>query len=115
MIAARALAMLLLTVVVALLVVETVRGAVPRSWSPPAWWLQQAACIRLHEGWWTANTGNGYAGAYQFRHSTWASVGGRGSAHQASPREQTYRAWLLWLRSGRSWSQWGTAGMCGLR
>lgn len=83
--------------------------------TPPAWWLKQAACIRAHEGWWTANTGNGYYGAYQFLLSTWRGVGGRGYPHQASPQEQTYRAWLLWRRSGGSWSQWGTRGLCGLR
>jgi hypothetical protein len=86
----------------------------------PAWWARQAACIRSHEGWPTAATGNGYEGSYQFLRSTWESVGGAvdRSGHWASVvplREQTYRAWLLWRRSGNSWSQWGTAGMCGLR
>lgn len=107
-----ALALMLLTVLVALLVVETARGTVPARWKPPAWWLAQAACIRSHEGWWTANTGNGYYGAYQFLLGTWRGVGGTGYPHQASPREQTYRAWLLWLRSGRSWSQWGPGWRC---
>lgn len=91
-----------------------------RSWpTPPGWWLKQAACIRSHEGWWTANTGNSYEGAYQFLDSTWASVGGTVShgigASAASPAEQTYRAWLVWRRDGGSWREWGTAGMCGLR
>jgi hypothetical protein len=81
----------------------------------PGWWLRQAACIRSHEGWWTANTGNGYFGAYQFLLSTWRSVGGRGYPHQASPAEQTYRAWLVWRRDGGSWREWGTRGLCGLR
>ena len=82
--------------------------------SIPSWWLAQAACIRSHEGAWTSNTGNGYYGAYQFLLGTWQSVGGRGYPHQASPGEQTFRAHLVWLRDGGSWSEWGTAGMCGL-
>jgi hypothetical protein len=82
---------------------------------PPNWWLRQAACIRAHEGWWTAATGNGYYGAYQFLPSTWRSVGGRGLPSAAAPAEQTYRAWLVWSRDGGSWREWGTARACGLR
>lgn len=98
---------------------------VPKHWAAPAWWLQQAACIRSHEGWPTAATGNGYEGSYQFLASTYANVGGRvvyrdGRAwHWASLdslREQTYRAWLLWNANGQRWGgQWGTASVCGLR
>lgn len=43
-----------------------------------------------------------YHGLYQFANSTWRGVGGSGSASQASPDEQTYRAKLLYSRSGRS-------------
>jgi hypothetical protein len=103
----------------ALILLLPARATVPKDWHPPAWWLQQAVCIRSHEGWPTAATGNGYEGSYQFLESTWTSVGGATSGgHWASVaplKEQTYRAWLLWRRSGGSWSQWGTAGMCGLR
>ena len=84
----------------------------------PAWWLQQAACIRSHEGWWTANTGNGFYGAYQFMLSTWQAVGGRGYPHQASPAEQTWRAYLNWKANGSRWGngQWpNSARACGLR
>lgn len=52
-----------------------------------------------------ANTGNGYYGAYQFSESTWQAVGGHGYPQQNSSREQDYRAYLLWQRSG--WSAWG--------
>jgi len=86
----------------------------PEAWRAPGWWLSQAACIRSHEGWWTANTGNGYYGAYQFLASTWRSVGGPSLPHLVSPREQTYRAWLVWRRDGGSWREWGTAGRCGV-
>jgi hypothetical protein len=90
-------------------------GASASSWpAPPRWWLREAACIRAHEGEWDSNTGNGYYGAYQFVRSTWASVGGMGYPHLASPAEQTYRAWLVWKRDGGSWREWGTAGQCGL-
>ena len=85
--------------------------------TPPAWWREQAACIRSHEGSWTTNTGNGFYGAYQFLASTWRSVGGRGYPHQASPAEQTYRAWLNWRANGNRWGgrQWPVAArLCGL-
>lgn len=108
----RSVAVTILAVYLAVLVVT----AAARGAGPPAWWLKQAACIRSYEGWWTANTGNGYYGAYQFLLSTWRAVGGKGYPHQASPSEQTYRAWLLWNKNGRRWAgQWGTASRCGLR
>jgi uncharacterized protein YabE (DUF348 family) len=42
----------------------------------------------------------GYYGLYQFSLSTWASVGGSGNPIDASPEEQTYRAQVLFSRSG---------------
>ncbi|HVQ89093.1 MAG TPA: ubiquitin-like domain-containing protein [Actinomycetes bacterium] len=42
----------------------------------------------------------GYYGLYQFSISTWLSVGGSGSPIDASSTEQTYRAQLLYQRSG---------------
>ena len=93
---------------------QAVSAHVPKGWSPGSAWERQAACIRSHEGWATANTGNGYYGAYQFLASTWRSVGGPSLPHLVSPREQTYRAWLVWRRDGGSWREWGTAGRCGV-
>ncbi len=87
----------------------------PRNWHAQPWWLAEAVCIHGHEGAWNADTGNGYSGGMQFLPSTWASVGGTGRPAQWPPREQLYRAWLVWKRDGGSWSEWGTAGMCGLR
>lgn len=49
-----------------------------------------------------------YHGLYQFSTSTWRSVGGSGQASQASPDEQTYRAKLLYSRSGSG--QWPSCG-----
>jgi resuscitation-promoting factor RpfB len=44
----------------------------------------------------------GYYGLYQFSLGTWASVGGSGNPIDATPDEQTYRAQLLFQRSGAS-------------
>lgn len=43
-----------------------------------------------------------YRGLYQFAVSTWRGVGGSGDPIDASSSEQTYRAKLLYKRSGRS-------------
>jgi hypothetical protein len=43
-----------------------------------------------------------YMGLYQFDQGTWESVGGTGSPIEASAAEQTYRAALLYSRSGSS-------------
>lgn len=43
-----------------------------------------------------------YRGLYQFRMSTWQGVGGTGDPIDASREEQTYRAKMLYLRSGRA-------------
>jgi uncharacterized protein YabE (DUF348 family) len=48
-------------------------------------------------------SGNGeYRGLYQFTYGAWASVGGHGDPIDASSSEQTYRAQLLYRRSGDS-------------
>lgn len=52
--------------------------------------------------------GGMYRGLYQFHPSTWRSVGGSGDPADASVQEQTYRAWVLYQRSGRS--PWPTCG-----
>jgi uncharacterized protein YabE (DUF348 family) len=43
-----------------------------------------------------------YRGLYQFSMGTWHGVGGAGDPIDASPDEQTYRAKILYSRSGRS-------------
>lgn len=43
-----------------------------------------------------------YRGLYQFDYGTWESVGGSGDPAAASAAEQTYRAALLYSRSGSS-------------
>src|SRR5688572_17164377 len=50
------------------------------------------------------NTGNGYYGAYQFKPSTWRSLGYRGLPHRASPAVQDRAARRLQARHG--WGQW---------
>lgn len=49
-----------------------------------------------------------YHGLYQFLVSTWQGVGGQGLPSQATAQEQTYRAQLLYLRSGAG--QWPHCG-----
>ncbi len=75
-------------------------------------------CIHQHEGAFNSATGNGYEGGFQFLRSTWVAVGGRVSgthwASVAPPREQLYRAWLVYHRDGNSWREWGTARACGV-
>jgi uncharacterized protein YabE (DUF348 family) len=54
------------------------------------------------------SSGGTYRGLYQFRLSTWHSVGGVGDPINASREEQTYRAKRLYLRAGRgSWPYCG--------
>lgn len=50
----------------------------------------------------------GYYGLYQFSVSTWQSVGGSGNPAGASSSEQTYRAKLLYQRTGAS--SWPVCG-----
>jgi len=52
--------------------------------------------------------GGAYRGLYQFMMSTWQSVGGVGDPINASAGEQTYRAQLLYRRSGAG--QWPRCG-----
>jgi uncharacterized protein YabE (DUF348 family) len=77
---------------------------VPRSSTGSADGLNWAALARCESGGNPrAVSANGlYHGLYQFSNSTWRGVGGSGSASQASAEEQTYRAKLLYSRSGRS-------------
>ena len=49
-----------------------------------------------------------YYGLYQFSTPTWHSVGGKGTASQAGPQEQTYRAQLLYKKAGAH--QWPVCG-----
>ncbi|HEX5017400.1 MAG TPA: ubiquitin-like domain-containing protein [Actinomycetes bacterium] len=83
-----------------------VYGTKPRPYSAPATsadGLNWAALAQCESG------GNpravnpaGYYGLYQFSLSTWASVGGTGNPIDASAEEQTYRAKVLYQRSGAS-------------
>jgi hypothetical protein len=78
--------------------------------------MRQAMCVHSYEGGWTSETGNGYSGGMQFSPGTWRSVGGQGRPSQQPPREQLYRAWMVWARDGGSWREWPTSSrLCGLR
>ena len=64
-------------------------------------------------GSYTANTGNGYYGAYQFSLSTWRSLGYSGLPSQASPQTQDEAARRLIQLAG--WRPWpGCARALGL-
>lgn len=92
-----------------------------KRWKPDRSWLRGAFCIHRHESvdWhrayidWTG-AGSPYSGGMQFLESTWHRAGGKGHAWQWSPREQLYRAYVIWKKGGGSWREWGTAGRCGL-
>ncbi|MCZ2858137.1 resuscitation-promoting factor [Blastococcus sp. VKM Ac-2987] len=70
-------------------------------------WAALAACESGGRP--TAVSGTGkYHGLYQFSTATWQGVGGSGLPSAASPDEQTYRAQLLYQRSGAG--QWPHCG-----
>jgi resuscitation-promoting factor RpfB len=84
--------------------------AAPRQSTGGADSLNWAALARCESGGnprAVSSTGK-YHGLYQFSQATWNSVGGSGSPSQASPDEQTYRAKVLYNRSGAG--QWPTCG-----
>jgi len=87
-----------------------------RGWpTPPAWWLRQAGCIEYAESHGDIHaSGSGSYGLFQFEPATWRSVGGMGNPASASRAEQTYRAWMVYVRDGGSWREWSTARGCGL-
>jgi len=70
-------------------------------------WAGLAAC---ESGGNPKSVGGGglYFGLYQFSPSTWAAMGGSGLPSNATPAEQTYRAKLLYVRSGAG--QWPVCG-----
>ena len=89
----------------------------PRHWHAPPSWLPGALCVHSHEsGDWHIHN-DPYANGFQFTLGTWLRAGGSASTWiSASPREQLYRAYRIWLADGRSWREWPvTSRMCGLR
>lgn len=91
-------------------------------WQPPHGFLRAAFCVHRHESvdWYRAYVDwrgypSRYSGGLQFTLSTWRRAGGTGHAFEWRPREQVYRAYVIWRRNGGSWREWGTAGRCGLR
>ncbi len=80
-------------------------AALPGHAPPGGLWT----CIRQRES--SGNYRSGGGGAYQFRPSTWESLGGSGRPEDADPATQDAMAMRLQQRSG--WSQWTTARGCG--
>jgi uncharacterized protein YabE (DUF348 family) len=72
--------------------------------------LNWAAVAECESGGNPKSVGGGglYFGLYQFSVSTWAAMGGSGVPTNATPAEQTYRAKLLYVRSGAG--QWPVCG-----
>ncbi len=70
-------------------------------------WAALAACESGGRPDAVSSTGR-YRGMYQFSQGTWNSVGGAGDPAAASADEQTYRAQLLYQRSGAG--QWPHCG-----
>jgi hypothetical protein len=81
-----------------------VYGTKARPFSPPGTsasalnWAALAQCESGGDP--RAINSAGYYGLYQFALSTWYSVGGTGNPIDASSTEQTYRAQVLYERSG---------------
>ncbi|MGY1723081.1 ubiquitin-like domain-containing protein [Blastococcus sp. SYSU DS0533] len=70
-------------------------------------WAALAACESGGRPTAVSSTGK-YHGLYQFSVATWQGVGGSGLPSAATPDEQTYRAQLLYQRSGAG--QWPHCG-----
>lgn len=98
----------------------------PASWKPGTWWLREAACIHEHESvdWHKTTDWQGHPswdhGGMQIDVRTWASYAPRGfpaDPADATPREQLYVAYQIWVANGRRWggNQWpNTSKACGL-
>ena len=85
-------------------------SSAPRSSTGGAGGLNWAALAKCESGGnpsAVSSTGK-YRGLYQFSYATWASVGGSGDPAANSAGEQTYRAQLLYNRSGAG--QWPHCG-----
>jgi uncharacterized protein YabE (DUF348 family) len=70
-------------------------------------WTGLAAC-ESHNNPRAVSPNGTYHGLYQFSVDTWQRMGGTGVPSEATPREQTYRAILLYKRSGAG--QWPHCG-----
>ncbi len=101
----------LLVIVAAALGAVALPGSGAAADPPAGDWSRLRMCEA--SGRYTANTGNGYYGAYQFDLPTWRSVGGAGYPHRATAAEQDHRA--LHLYRMRGWQPWECAGKLGLR
>jgi resuscitation-promoting factor RpfB len=96
--------------VVRIVRVGTATATASVAYGPPGDGLNWAALAECESGGNPAAVSPyGYYGLYQFALSTWYSVGGTGNPVNASPSEQTYRAQLLYARSGSA--PWPVCGV----
>lgn len=89
----------------------------PRNWHAPKAWLPGALCVHSKEsGDWHIHN-HPYANGFQFMLGTWIRAGGSAATWiSASPKEQLYRAYVIWKQDGGSWREWpNTSRACGLR
>ncbi|GAB3448359.1 transglycosylase family protein [Actinophytocola sediminis] len=104
--------MRLLLLAAMIVIVSTVQ-LTPAAADPPASdWATLRQC-ESSDSYTVVASHGGYYGAYQFDLPTWRSVGGQGYPHQATPREQDFRA--LYLYRMRGWQPWTCATKHGLR
>jgi len=81
--------------------------AAPASAATAGQWAAVAQCESGGNP--STNTGNGFAGAYQFTPSTWRAYGGQGAAQNASLSEQTAVAERVLAGQGKgAWPVCGT-------
>ena len=81
------------------------RWALPAGLSLPPSYIKQCESGGSYT---VVNPSSGAGGAWQFLPSTWQSVGGTGLPQHASPREQDFRAAILW-NNGAGASHWQCA------
>jgi hypothetical protein len=84
------------------------------------WFVSSFQCIHVHEGSWSAHTGNGYFGGLQMDEPFQRTYGrqllsAKGTADHWTPAEQIAVA-IVAYESGRGFGPWpNTARKCGLR
>jgi hypothetical protein len=101
----------------ALVFAATAPAARVRAHRVPAWFRRQARCIAYHESRFEWHIHDEpYANGFQFTLATWRRVGGLTRTWvSAAPREQFWRAWLVYRQDGRSWREWPSSSRaCGL-
>nr|WP_257231422.1 LysM peptidoglycan-binding domain-containing protein [Streptomyces sp. UH6] len=80
---------------------------------PPGQWPWECVAECESSGRWHVNTGNGFYGGLQFKHSTWIAFGGR--AHAARADLATKRQQILVAEKVLASQGWGAWPVCSAR